>query len=1338
MDVTVFFERDAYSIDSAGRNTYKHTMIYRVETEDGIQDWSEIRMRWFPWYQKTPEINARVISSDGKVSLLDPKTITDGPAREDDEDTYVNDRIHKVPLPGIAVGSIVEEEETVTDTAPYFAEGRVYTDTYSRSVPSIRVELSIDVPASTRFRYQVHGMPNAQVKEEVQGEVRHFSLEQGYLPGQAESDIDLPTHETRGPFVVFSTGESWASIANGYRQLAEVNIDPDKVKNLVPHEAADRGEAIAQIVARLHKEVRYTGIEFGEAGLQPVSATEVLKRHYGDCKDKAAMLVAMLRSAGIPAYIALLDSGPGEDTDPELPGMGSFDHAIVYVPETQKAEALWIDATAEFATVGTLPYMDEGRLALVIKDGTTELTRTPEAAPAGDELVELRDVAMQAYGAAKITETSLSRGDVDALYRSTYGDALTRETKADLEKYAKNEYSAKALTNISHGDEHDLTKPFALKLEMAEAKAGYTAVDDSVVYIPFSDIFGRLPEWFRTDPKTKGEKLTPQQQENHTRAEQARAAEYDVEPLSTEWRYTVAVPEGFVLRALPEDKSTNIGPALFTQHYEKDNQANVKATLRFETTKPRYSSHDVLALRDAVLEAYKQDSVAVWFDQAGSKLIRNGKTREGLAADRTLIANHPTEGLYHAQIAYAYVTAGLGDLARSEAEQAIKLDPKSFIAYRSLGWACEFNEVGIQFAAGFDLDCAIKALKQAVELDPDDSSATGDLAVLNEYDQDGERYTANAHLADGVSILRALKEKDKAAGEQYENNILFDLFYSGRYKELLDELEKLPATTTRRGLEIAAVVAMKGGTEGTAAGTERANQLSAGTDERTKALATAGNMLLRLRLYPEAAEMLSAAAEGQQDSAATAQRIALLRQLTPWNGKYLPATDPCSVVQRMFIAYLTGRFDETIANEVLSRHAYSSDDEWQNNLKKSEQTRGMLHLLAGKSQLPAVVLLDVTIGNLKFSAEGDDESGYRITLNRLGAKATQYFVTKDNGAYFVVTNGTASEAGNEALYLLNAGRNKEAQSLLNWMREQMHKGGGDDPLAGPVFPRFWSVGDAADPNAMKLAASALVSSNPAIKDLLPFVRDAWQKASTDEARLNLALLLAYGYLTTEDASHLQEIASGILKEYPDSNTALNLLGSAYGMQKEWGTWKTMLDTQLAKRPDDEELIRLKALWGEESGDWPEARSAWQMLIDKGTAKPNDYNMYGWSSLFDNTVNDAAISQARQATMLTNNASFAEIHTLACLYAAEGKTTEARDLLLKAMNLSNLSIPNSEVWFGFGSIYEQYGLNDAAARAYSKVEKPLGRMNPSNTYLLAQARLKNLESRGTSKNSAGNN
>jgi hypothetical protein len=73
-----------------------------------------------------------------------------------------------------------------------------------------------------------------------------------------------------------------------------------------------------------------------------------------------------------------------------------------------------------------------------------------------------------------------------------------------------------------------------------------------------------------------------------------------------------------------------------------------------------------------------------------------------------------------------------------------------------------------------------------------------------------------------------------------------------------------------------------------------------------------------------------------------------------------------------------------------------------------------------------------------------------------------------------------------------------------------------------------------------------------------------------------------------------------------------------------------------------------------------------------------------------------------------------------------------------MNMSNLSMPNSAVWYGFGSIYEQYGINDAAAQAYSKVEKPQGRISATSTYLLAKSRLKILESSGATANNAGHN
>lgn len=1326
MEATVLFERDAYMFDAEGRVTYRHAIIYRIESEAGVEDWSETHSQWEPWYQVQPEIRARVIAADGKVSTLDPKTITDGPANEDSEDTYTDARIRKAPLPGLAVGAIVEEETTTSDKQPFFSGGGVYRDAFSRAVPIAHCELLIDVPEKSKLQYRVHLLPDLKTTDTISDGIRHLRFVQESLKAHADSDIDLPTHNLSGPMIEFSTGESWGAVATAYRQLAEAHIDPDKVKSVLPPSGADRKETIERIVARLHKDIRYTGLEFGEASLQPATAADVLKHKYGDCKDKAAFLVAMLRASGIPANIALLDTGPGMDVNPDLPGMNEFDHAIVYVPAPATGgDALWIDATAEYSQVGTLPSMDENRLALIIADGTAALVSTPQAKPEDDQLTELRDVAMAEYGSAHITETSLTHGEIDASYRSDFGEAETREKKANLEKYAKEEYLAKSLAGVTHGEGKDLTKPFTLKLDMAEAKRGNTEMTDAWVAIPFSEIFSRLPNWFKTDPKVEGEKLTPQQEDNRKRAVEARLSDYDIHPFVTEWHYSVTPAAGFVLRALPEDKTTAMGPAKLTQHYETDPQGVIHAVLRFDTGKPHYTVDEALALREAVLASYKQDMILVMFDQSGSKLLTTGKTREALAADRGLIEKHPKEGLHHAQIAYAFLQAGMGDKARLEAEQATRLEPNSAVGYKALGWICQFNEIGLQFERGFDRDCSVKAYKRATELDPDNTDIAINLASIEEYDRDGERYTAQADMADAISLYRAVKKKDKSVGDQYDDNILFDLLYSGKYAEVIEEVEKLPSSVARHGLDISATVAMQGGEKGIQGGIARADRLAAGAQERNSALSAAGNQLLHLRLYPEAAGILSAAVEGQSNSAGVAQQIAVFKALVPWKREFLPPSDPRSPVQRMFMAVITGTFTEKTADEILSRHAYGSDLEWQRNLERTTQSRS-LHAIAAQSGLPASVLLDAIAGNLKITADGDDESGHRVSVQSLGAQAQQFFVTKEDGAYKIVTGreDTTSEAGNEALYLLSVHRDKEARSLLDWTRERVHRGGGDDPLAGSIFPRFWTVGDAADPAAMQLAAAALVVSNVRVKELLPAIRAAREKASTDDARLNLALLLAEGYATTENGPELKTVAAEILKKYPDSYRALHLAGVADGMLKDWKDWSDMLEAQIAKHPDDETLLRLKADYAETKGDFALARAAEQAVIDKGKANFGDYNSIAWSALFDGKVDADTTKAAQQATMLEKN-SFAALHTLACIYAFQGKSAEARDALLKAMASANLSEPNSETWYGFGSIFEQYGVNDAAIAAYKKVEKPEGRIYLTSTYMLAQARLKAL-------------
>ena len=170
--------------------------------------------------------------------------------------------------------------------------------------------------------------------------------------------------------------------------MTETRIRPEDARPMLAGIKASRSngaklpqsptlDTINRIVGKLHREVRYTGIEFGSARLIPEFPSETLRRRFGDCKDKSTLLVAALRASGIEAYLALLSAGDDQDVSAELPGLGMFNHAIVYVPGVNGGKDLWIDATAEYTRVGTLPAQDSDRLALIIRPGTNALTRTP-------------------------------------------------------------------------------------------------------------------------------------------------------------------------------------------------------------------------------------------------------------------------------------------------------------------------------------------------------------------------------------------------------------------------------------------------------------------------------------------------------------------------------------------------------------------------------------------------------------------------------------------------------------------------------------------------------------------------------------------------------------------------------------------------------------------------------------------------------------------------------------------------------------------------------------------------------------------------------------------------
>ena len=305
----------------------------------------------------------------------------------------------------------------------------------------------------------------------------------------------LPPDVVSLPIIAFATGASWQSMAADYGKIVDNLSDSAAVKAVVEPLIAGKkstAEKEAAIVDYLDREVRYTGIEFGEAAIVPHDPAETLAKKYGDCKDKATLLVAMLRAAGIPANVALLNVESRIDSPADLPGMGMFDHAIVYVPGKNP---IWIDATDRYAKLGQIPMGDQGRLALITSATTTALDEDAGVNVKGQR--PGRNARVHADGQRPRERGRRLReptGIYESGYRAYYADKPDEDTRDGVRGYVQAEYVSDDLTKVDRTDPADLSRQFELTIACEKAKRGFTNLEDAQVAIRVDRLFQMLPD----------------------------------------------------------------------------------------------------------------------------------------------------------------------------------------------------------------------------------------------------------------------------------------------------------------------------------------------------------------------------------------------------------------------------------------------------------------------------------------------------------------------------------------------------------------------------------------------------------------------------------------------------------------------------------------------------------------------------------------------------------------------------------------------------------------------------------------------------------------------------
>ncbi len=1310
VDVVILFRDDRFYLEADGRSTYTRRMVYRLVTPAGAEGWSAVASEYSPWYEERPSIRARVITSDGAAHSLDPATLGEGPAQEDSDQVYTDRRVLRGPLPAVAPGAVVEEEIVVRETAPLLAAGSVHQAYFSSSVPRRRSRLEISYPASLPLLHSAQLLPSLEVtRTEKDGRIV-LVMEAGPMDPVEPAEPFLPGDVAAWPRVQFSTAQSWQHVAEAYGRLVDAQLagaDLSRVVAPLLKGKKSRPEVVAAVLSRLHQDVRYTGVEYAEAAIIPRSPRETLERRYGDCKDKAALLIALLRQAGVPAYFALLSTGSGQDVSPDLPGMGVFNHAIVYAPGSPD---FWIDATAEDWRLGDLPPADQGRLALVIAPGTRELLRTPAAASTANRFVETREFLLAETGPAKVTETTETFGSVEGFFRSAYGEG-SDDSRKQLEQYVKSAYLAESLDKLEHSAARDFSQPFRLRLEAGKAARGQTSDVDAAVRVSTWPLVNRLPSLILSEEEEQ------KQSAGQTKKQRRNDLEL-LEPYSAEIRARVVPPPGFRPLSVPENSVNEMGPARLRQEFTTDKNGVVTAVLSFDTVKRRFSPDELEALKTKVRALGKEEMLLISFEQVGRSHLAAGRVKEALAEFQALSALHPKEALHRSQVAEALLEAGIGDASRREARRAIELEPSSAAAHRTLAWILQHDLVGRRLEKGWDPQGSEAAYRKAIELDKDDNLSRANLAILLEFNSYGDRYGPGARLADAIKEYEAMK--DKLASVGVEDNLPVVLFRAERFAQLRELLKTMPSTQQRMALTVAAIAA----TEGAQPALLEARKLSTNDRSRNAVLVDAGELLIKIRRYAPTAELLTAGAPTADNPGAVLARADSFRRAQRYEEIKLPEDDPRTVVRRFFIEFYSQPLTENIFR-LFSRHAATASNREEELQQLRRGVRGLRATFA-REQTPMSVLSDVVLSVMEMSAEGNDQTGFRIRTQSPGSDSRVFHVVREDGQYRIL--GDHAAAGALVLEALAQGKLDLARQWLDWLREDMRAGGGEDPLSGPLLPRFWERGQAPEPAAMRSAAAALLAGSEKSDKAVPLLEEGRRAATTDDQRTAFDLALARAYTKLENPAALLPVAERLLAGAPKSQAAFALVSQALLRLERWSDAERLPQERLQLLPDDEDALRALARIAAHQGQFAKAGEHHARLEAVGKAESADYNSLAWWALVAGAVTPQAIEAAERGTALSSNQNGAVIHTLACLYAEVGRTKDARDRLLHLMEVWGLDEPDSATWYGFGRIAEQFGMRDAAVDAYRRVEAPKRKFAiDSSTWSLAQRRLKLLGS-----------
>lgn len=376
---------------------------------------------------------------------------------------YADMRFRVARAPGRDPGGVVAYEfEQVRE--PYLHEATWF---FQNDVPRLNQSFTLELPPG--FTYGTVWAHHSAVTT-IDTDRRQYRWD---LPATPAIDLDeVPMHPAinalagrmtvhYGPKGANGTTElaSWKSIGEWYAQLSSdrLSATPEIAAKTAELTAGktdfyEKTEAVGEFV---QKQIRYFVIEMGIGGLQPHPAGDIFRNRYGDCKDKATLLSAMLSTVGIHSALMMVDSERGV-IDPDAPStVGNHMIAAIEIPPGYNSPRLRstivaktgrryliFDPTWDKTAFGQLEHGLQGGFGVLFEGKDTEIAELPLLSPELNSVRRSATFQLSADGTLKGDVTEKRFGDLSEGKRELYIAGDAREQQASLDGDLRRDFSA--------------------------------------------------------------------------------------------------------------------------------------------------------------------------------------------------------------------------------------------------------------------------------------------------------------------------------------------------------------------------------------------------------------------------------------------------------------------------------------------------------------------------------------------------------------------------------------------------------------------------------------------------------------------------------------------------------------------------------------------------------------------------------------------------------------------------------------------------------------------------------------------------------------------------------